>query len=215
MASVKKELPINYETVTLDDIKDVRDPKYLSNYDLIILTESLEENPTYLPALFRGYLSDYMKNGGKLILYGVAGSRDPAEPSSDGWKQHNMDAYVPVSCTSNQGLCDAQESKDSVDVTSVNLKSKDIEHPILREFGTTIDVQDVTNSQFIDFTIVKADNKGKVLALLEIDADGKIRSYPAIVEQTGFTGPKTIYFAYHPSNTPTLFKNTLQYMFNL
>lgn len=213
LASIKDELATNYDVIDEQALNEVRDPGYLRNYDLVILTESLSDDATLLPSLFRSYLVTYLNGNGKLMLYGVAASRDPDEPSSDGWKQHDISKYIPVTCSGGQGLCDPDESKEFADPQeTVSLKSKDIESPILKEFGTSVRF---TTRDFVEFTLVNPRGSGKTLSLLEIERGGRTFSYDAIVEQPGLTGPKTIYFSYHPSLTPTVFKNTLKYMFGL
>jgi len=210
---IKVGLPLNYEVFTLDDINNLRDASYLNNYDLIILTEKIDpNNPAEMPSLFREYLSDYLANNGKLILYGIAGSRVPGEPFANGWKQANIDKYIPVTCTTGSGLCDASESKDTRALQLVTLKINDIHSPILQEFGMSANF---TQGASIDYAIVNVD-EGRKLATIEVKTTGNTPlAYNAIVESShGLTG-KTIYFAYNPSRTPTIFKNAIKYLLNL
>ncbi len=204
---MKVEEPISYEIFTLEDMKNLRDPSYLDKYDLFILTEKVyEDHPSYLPSLFRNYLAQRLSNNGKLIVIGIAGSRDPEEPASNGWKA-GLDKFIPVTCTT--GLCDESNSKDVHATSIVDLKINDINHPMLKEFGMTASISEGAS---IQYSLVNVDNEGKVLVTLEVQAGAETLAYPAIVEGThGLTG-KTIYFAYHPARTPRIFKNAVDYL---
>ncbi len=205
---IKIGMPLNYEIFDTKDIENLRDASYLNNYDIIILTEKIDPNdPTMMPSLFREYLSQRLANNGKLILYGVAGSRVPGEPSANGWKQASMDKYVPVTCTT--GLCGA-DSKDVRASSLVSLKVTDINHPMVKEFGMTAQF---TPGASLEFAVVNVD-EGKAIANIEVSTEAQTLAYPGVVVSShGLTG-RTVYFAYHPSRTPTIFKNAIKYLMN-
>lgn len=202
---MKTSLSINSVPFTEEDISNLGDASYLDKYDLIILTEEVMAKDSDLPSIFRMYLADKLSKNGKLILYGIAGSTDPAESSINGWVQHGMDKYIPVSCTT--GICtDASKDTASVDVSL--LKIKDINHEMLKEFGTSATIPTGTN---IEYTIVNLATTTKELITLEVERAGT-QAYPAVVEMNHGMGGKTIYFSYHPSRTPTIFKNAVKYI---
>ncbi|MEM0372555.1 MAG: hypothetical protein QXO69_01805 [archaeon] len=201
---LKVGMPINYEVMTEADIKGLRDPNYLRKYDLVILTESAGGARSDLPALFRSYLSSYLANNGKMIMFGLAGATDPAEPSANGWIQRGIGPYIPVTCKTM--ICsEASIRTATADISA--LKPLDITNPMVQEFGMTIPVTGNT----IEFADVNVD-EGKPVLNLEVDyGPDNVRSYPALVDSTHGVSGKTIYFAYHPSRTPTIFKNAVKY----
>lgn len=202
---VRPGISVNYEILDQAGIDSVRDPAFLKKYDIIILTENAGADRTMLPAIFRNYLSQYLAGSGKMILIGVAGSRDPADPSINGWIQSGMDAYIPVTCKT--GLCDATNSVDFSAFDQVTMKVRNINHQVLKEFGNVVTL---TSGQTVEYAIVNA--KVEPLAVLEINAGSTVLSFPALVEESFGLGGKTVYFAYHPSRTPTLFKNVITYL---
>lgn len=206
---IRTAVSLNYQVVDGTDINNIRDPNYLSSYDIIILTESIGSDATYLPTIFRDYLSQYLSGNGKLLLFGVAGSRDPAELSTDGWVQHGMDSYVPVKCRT--AFCDSSlvpdGSKDEHAYDQVTMKISDINHPILREFVTTVDF---SAGATVEYTITNADVTP--ISMIEVVVGAQTLSYPGIVVDSFGLGGKVVYFAYHPSRTPTVFKNAIEYL---
>ncbi len=204
---MKTELAINYEVFKESDIASLRDPAYLGKYGIIILTESAGSNAANLPATFRGYLNTYMANSGKLLLFGIAGSRDPADVGINGWS--SMD-YVPVSCGRNgetNNLCDTATSTTEHTTDMLSLRVSDTNHPITREFSTSIPIPVAG----LEYAMVNSRNTP--LVFLEYSPAGQAPlSYPGLVEgNVGFTG-KVIYFAFHPASQPTLFKNSMKYL---
>lgn len=201
---VRTGVSVNYEILDSTEIENIRDPDYLKTYNIIILTESIDpDNPTYIPAVFRSYVKEYLAGNGKLILFGVAASRDPVEPSTNVW-EGILDAYVPVSCKT--GLCDATNSMDEAAYDMVSLKLDNINHPVLREFSPG--PATFTTGQTIEYALVNAD-RGTKIATIEVEAGTATLAYPGIVEKSYGLGGKSYYFAYHPSRTPTIFKNII------
>jgi len=190
---IRTAVSLNYQTIDLTELNNIRDPNYLTSYDIIILTESIGSDATYLPSIFRSYLSQYLAGNGKLLLFNVAGSRDPDELSADGWVQHGMGTYIPVKCRT--AFCDSRlapdGSKDEHAYDQVTLKISDINHPILEEFVTTVDF---SPGATVEFTITNADVTP--IAMIEVEVGAQTLSYPAIVvDSFGLVGI-VVYFAY-------------------
>lgn len=202
---IKVGMPINYEVFAASDINGLRDADYLKKYDLIILTESAGDTRSDLPSLFRSYLSSYLANNGKMIMFGLAGSTDPAEPSANGWSQSGIGPYIPVLCKT--VICN-EESITTATADISALKPMDINNDMVKEFGMTIPITGET----LEFADVNVDS-GKPILNLEVNyGPNNVRSYAALVDASHGVSGKTIYFAYHPSRTPTIFKNAVKYI---
>ena len=205
------ELNINYKVIEADELQDIRTVDYLNQYGMVILTEKLYDNPANLDGSFRTLLSKYLDGGKKLILYGVAGSRDPEEQVS-GWVAAGMNKFVPVECKSVDRVCDPDDPKQRLsflkETTALKIYPDGYEHPITDGYTTTINF--LTSAGEIEVTLVNVAQGAQKLIGIEDEVSGG--AYPAVVEMSSGVGGKTIYFAYHPSNTPTVFKNTIKYM---
>jgi hypothetical protein len=205
---MKTELSLNYEVFKATDIATLRDPGYLNKYNIIILTEQAGTDATYLPSIFRGYLNSYMGGNGKLIYFGVAGSRDPADAGVNGWASMT---YIQTSCARSgetNNLCDSSQSKDTHTVNMVDLRVRDTTHPMTLEFGASIPLS------VAGLAYAKVNSRVTPLVYLEVTLANQTAplSYPGIIESSsGLTG-KVIYFAYHPASQPTVFKNTMSYL---
>jgi len=207
------ELNINYKVIEQAELSDIRNVDYLNNYGMVILTENIYDNPAELSGSFRALLGKYLNGGRKLILYGVAGSRDPQEGIS-GWVANDMNKFVPVECRTVDKLCDPADPETVMSFSKSTAKLKiypaGANHPITDGYTTTINF--LTGTGSVDIAIVNTVTGASKLVAIEDEVDDVSYSYPAIVEISSGVGGKTVYFAYHPSNTPTIFKNTIKYM---
>ncbi len=201
---VKVGRPINYKTVSKKEINDIRDASYLDDYELFILTENVGNETGELPNLFRDYLSQRLGDGTDLIMYGVAGSRGTTGTEINGWVQHGMDSYVPVTCPS-VGACATNKTTHGTEITT--LKITEINHDILKEFGVTTDFTGPT----LEYKKVNSKDGSNTLANIEVETQDETAT-PGIVEKSYGMGGNAVYFAYHPSKTPVVFKNTIEYL---
>lgn len=201
---IKVGTPMNYKAIDMEEVNSIKDPSYLDSYDVIILTEELGEEPGELPGLFRNYVTQRLSDGADLIMYGLAGSKDPQNPNVDGWTQHGIDQYVPVECQ-NIGPCEAERKEHAGSL--MNLAIQNINHPILKEFGTSYEFGGGT----IQYVKVNPSQGSTSIAQIEVETAG-VTATPAIVEKEQSIGGSSIYFAYHPSLTPIVFKNTINYI---
>jgi hypothetical protein len=211
--TIKRDMALNYEVLKATDLDSVRDPAYIAKYNLVILTEyaynSSEATP-YLPAIFRGYLNSYMQGSGKLIVIGLAGSRDPASADTNAWAV--MD-YVPVACKTSKP-CDPSDVNvrvANVPVTDrLTLKVRDVNNPVLKEFGTSLAFPSSVSS--LNYYTIVNNKGGTELVTLEDTVGATTLAYPALVESSGTLGSKTIYFSFHPASHPALFRNVIKNM---
>ncbi len=199
-------LNFNHEILKPDEINTLRDADYLKKYDLIILTENtgLNGEKDVLPNAFRGYLAQALVNK-KFILFGAAGTKDAVEPSLNGWTAGGMGEFVPVSCKTVD--CEF----DSHSVSQMKFMIQDINHPIFQGYNPTqsIPIQGTGSFEYLPVNLV---GTGRSLGVIESSVGTQTLSEYGLVEgSSGVTG-KTIYFAYHPSRTPNLFKNAVKYL---
>lgn len=198
-----------YEMKSATELEEIRTAEFLKKYDLIILTESAGTDPTYLSPTFRTYLKQYLDGGGKMLLFGVAGSRDPSEPNTDGWTELGN---IPVRCR--DAPCRTVAEGGSTDrhaADALSLKKLDAgyNHPILKEFGPAYQF---TGAGQIEYAIVNVYG-GTALANLEVTVGAQTISNNAIVEGAGALGTKkVIYFAYHPAQSFAIFENAIKYL---
>lgn len=212
LLEMREDMSVNYKILDLVEMADIGASGYLDEYNLIILTEELGPGDGDLPAVFRGYLANALSGNKNLILYGIAGSRDPDDPGINGWSG-SMDSFIPVECKEASNLCDPVDSKESYAQDTVKLKINDpgLGHAMLEGYTLTVPF---TSGVSLEFAAVNPDEGENPLASLEITVGEDTITYPAIIEHSyGIAGSgKAIYFAYHPSKTPTVFKNTIKYL---
>jgi hypothetical protein len=199
---MKSEISINRDTVTSADIKNIISADYLSKYQLIILTESVGPTKGDLSGQFSGYIAKYVNNGGKLILFGIAGSRDPVETGVDNWEA-SFGSIVPVRCVSPNKPCTESGSLITYPASSLTLKLKDINHAIFRGFGTS------ANFTGGDIEMALVNPANTEIAVLDV---ANVGSYAAVIENNAGISGKVLYFAYQPSLTPMVFKNSVKYL---
>lgn len=207
----RTELSLNYDTIDMQTATSIRSPDYLNQYNLIILTEGLSSDPKVLPSLFRGYLKDYLAKGGDMILFGLAGSRD-TDLNMNGWDDSELGAYIPVKCKTIDNLCnDDQMILRGINTLSMKIYPDGMNHAIMQGYNIGIGFTGDAATSTLEFADVNYLPGTKRITSIEDSSTGTELSYPAIVEKSGLTS-KVIYFAYHPSRTPTIFKNTIKYI---
>jgi len=196
---------LNLDVIDMERAREIEDPAFLDHFDLIILTEELGEHPGDIPSTFRSHISENLGKGTNLILYGLAGTRDPAEPQVDGWIQHGMSRYIPVDCPGT-GACTVEKEGYPGKMLSMGVMQKD--HPIIREFGASYDFPEhLTN---VTYASMNTRPGSEVITQIKVD-DPVGKTDPGIVERS-WVGGKSIYFAYHPVETPTILRNTINYL---
>jgi len=200
-------LNFNHEVLNPDEIASLRDADYLKKYDLIILTENtgLNGKKDVLPNAFRGFLAQALVNK-KFILFSGAGTKDTAEPYLNGWTADGMGNFVPVSCKTVD--CDL----DSHSVSQMKFRILDTSSPIFEGYNPTqpINISGTGSFEYLPVNL----NGGNVHALGVIESEvgtQTLSDYGIVEGSSGVTG-KTIYFAYNPSRTPTIFKNVVEYL---
>lgn len=212
LLEMRQDMSINYKILDLAEIADIGTASYLDEYNLIILTESLGPGPADMPAVFRGFIETSLSKNKDLIVFGIAASRDPADPGINGWGG-GMDQYIPVECKQSNNVCDSVTSVEEYATNNIKLKINDpgYNHAILEGYTLTVPI---TSGASLRFANVNPDEGGNPLASLEVEVGGSTVTYPAIIENAyGIAGAgRVVYFAYHPSKTPTVFKNTIQYL---
>lgn len=196
---------LNLNVIDMERAREIEDPAFLEHFDLIILTEELGEQPGDIPSTFRSHISERLGKGTDLILYGLAGTTDPAEPQTDGWTQHDMNKYIPVDC-SGSGVCTVEKEGYPGDMLSMAIMQKD--HPIIREFGPSYDFPEYLTN--ITYAPMNTRSGSEVITQIKVE-DPVGKTDPGIVE-TSWVGGRAIYFAYHPVETPTILKNTIDYL---
>lgn len=196
-------LSLNHEIMNADEISALRDATFLEKYDLIILTEETSNTKGALPNAFRGYLAQSLPNK-KFILFGIAGHFDTGEPTLNGWTASGMGNYVPVNCKT------VDCATDSHSVSQMSFRIQDIEHTVFDGYNPTQAIP-ITGTASFEYLPVNLAG-GNSLGVIESEVGTATLSEFGVVEgSNGITG-KTIYFAYHPSRTPTIFKNTINYL---
>lgn len=212
LLEMRQDMTINYKMLDLQEIADIGTANYLDEYNLIILTESLGATVTDMPAVFRGYIASALSKNKNLILFGIAASRDPADPGINGWGG-SLDSYIPVECKQASNICDPTTSVEEHALSTIRLKigTPGFGHAILEGYTLTVPISAGASLRFAN---VNPDEGSNPLVSLEVEVGGSTVTYPAIIEHSyGLAGSgRVVYFAYHPSKTPTVFKNTLRYL---
>ncbi len=199
---------VNVRMMGMEEVKEIEEPGFIEDYEIIFLTEELGEEPGDLPSGFRSHVSERLDDGTNLMLYGVAGSRDPDEPQSDGWTQHGMGEYIPVECPGT-GVCDTEEVRTEYPGTFLTLSSRDPEHPVSEEFGPSYNIPDHIEDLTISEMHIR-DGSNRIYDI-KIQNGGLDKQIPGIVENS-WTGGEAVYFAYHPAETPSVLRNTIEYI---
>ncbi|MBI1973172.1 hypothetical protein HYS54_00010 [Candidatus Micrarchaeota archaeon] len=210
LEEIRTDLRINVDPISIDQLNSIASPEYLKKYNLVILSPTIAENGADLPDTFRNYLGKYLEGNGKLVMYGVAGSRDPKSSSTNGWVAHIGD-FIPVRCRDppTLGVCDAQQSSFQFPVTKLSMKVLQPENSIVKEFGTTVPFDQGGSVTVTPVNVVK----GSAQTLVRIDYDpgtGETRTFAAVVWYEFGFGGKVVYFAYEPWKTPRLFQNVIK-----
>ena len=199
-------LKLNHEVMNMDEISSLRDASVLDKYDLIILTEETSTTKGALPSLFRNYLAQSLPNK-KFILFGKAGHFDTAESTFNGWIANGMDAFIPVSCK--RVDCEL----DFHSVSQMSFRIQDINHDVFDGFNPTqaIPIEGTASFEYLPVNVAGGNNLAVIEAEYNPVTESVISDFAVVEGSNGITG-KTIYFAYHPSRTPTIFKNTINYL---
>lgn len=165
----------------------------LRNYDIVILAGDRNFSRPVKDAI--GW---YVNNGGKLVVIGDAGVRDPDDPLYVGWGGGMFDIF-PVRLTYTTNI------DSPINLADPELNFVDINHPIVIGYQPRLNLSEVacTNIKAIEVT----PTGGGIIAILSDSKD-----VPGIVESGTLFGGKVVYFAYDPGCTPNLWISTVGWL---
>ncbi|MFW5902477.1 MAG: hypothetical protein ACOCTT_01170 [archaeon] len=199
---------LNLDVITMEEAEKIEHPGFLDGYDIFFLTEHMGEQPGDLPGNFRQHLATNLDEGANLILYGLAGTRVPEDPQVDGWTQHGMNKYIPVDCPGS-GACSVE--KKGYPGEMVSLRTISMGHYIIKDYGTEYDISDdILNFSFVNMNTRPGSSRISQIKVFEEGVYDK--TPPGIVERTWGVDGRAIYFAYHPTHSSTILKNTIRYL---
>jgi hypothetical protein len=179
----------------------------LQNYDMVILVGDQAFTRPVKDAVGR-----YISGGGKLVVIGDAGVRDPDDPLYIGWGGGMFDNF-PVRVSPNADI------DSPIELSSPVIQIADIGHPIVRGYGVTLNLEEVVDKPNCSANLNLLDvtpTGGGIVAILSGDADGTRTDVPGIVESSagffGLGGGTVIYFAYDPGCTPNMWISAAGYI---
>jgi hypothetical protein len=156
----------------------------------------------------RDQIGQFLSQGGKLLIIGKAGSKDPADPLVVGWNLGAMGDYVPADCTAVAGSLECNEHN----VPNPKLHVIRVNHPLTKQYSA-YGFSNLTGDN-IDgsLTVTNVIPRGNLIAT--ISAGGTGTRYPAVIESSAsmMGGANVIYFAYNPTATKTLFLSAIDYV---
>ncbi len=180
----------------------------LAPYDVVVVAG--EQNLSYAA---RDALGNYIAAGGKVILIGDAGTRDPKDPLIKGWSAAAFGDYSPVRLAVSGPIQGSNFPR--VQITEPQLNYFIDTNPVLKDYADTyqIDFTEVNNQPSCqDINAIDVVPVGEMIAVLE-SGDGS-DFVPAIVEKKagGFGGGNVIYFDYDPGCTRYAVITTIKYL---
>jgi len=180
----------------------------LAPYDVVVVAG--EQNLSYAA---RDALGNYIAAGGKVILIGDAGTRDPRDPLIKGWSAAAFGDYSPVRLAVSGPIQGSNFPR--VEITEPQLNYFIDTNPVLKDYADTytIDFTEVSNQPSCqNINAIDVVPVGEMIAVLE-SADGS-NFVPAIVEKKagGFGGGNVIYFDYDPGCTRYAVITTIKYL---
>jgi len=199
LEDIRKDLPINLYVFNKSNLYNIRDPAKFAEYDMIILTEGQDGDTIDLEATTLDYLNSFVASGKPAIVIGLAGSKVTNSTAASGWIKLG---FVPVKCKTTS--C----SSVSVSFNRLTMFVKDINHPILKEFVEPLVFQ---NGGSVIYAMINPEQGVSILDM-EIETGAQTYDNAALVERTGSTGGKVMYFAFHPSLYQPLLYNTIKYL---
>ncbi|MBI4214512.1 hypothetical protein HY546_00810 [archaeon] len=211
LEAIKTDLRINIDPISLDELNTIASPDYLKKYNLVILSPTIAPNGADLPDTFRNYLGKYMEGNGKLLLYHIAGSRDPTSPQTNGWNSPHINNFIPVRCKfpgSIDQRCDPTDSTLEYNFELVSMKVLQPDNDLLKEFGTTVQFTAGATLFVTPVNVLRGQQLTRIDYLDPVTNETK--TVPGLVWYDFGFGGKVVYFSYEPWRTPRLFHNVIK-----
>jgi hypothetical protein len=182
----------------------------LKQFDVVVVAGV--QNLTYAA---REALGNYIANGGKVILIGDAGVRDPKDPLIKGWSAAAFGDYAPVRLAISGPV--TGNNFPRVNITEPQLNYFIETNPIIKDYADAylLNFTEITASeschQIDSIDVAPKDGNAEMIATLT-SGDGS-NFVPAIVERkTGLGSGDVLYFDYDPGCTRSAVIATLKYL---
>jgi hypothetical protein len=181
----------------------------LQQYDIVILDQSQSTDKSVTTILGEA-IQKYVDKGGKLIVVMNSGIEqsigfgDQTVIDAIGWKA-NFGDVMPAECIPNSK--GAPSCKVGASVVG-RIYRQDYDHPIMNGIAVAPTVDQVPYA-LLTFGI-QANEGAKTIAYIK--SENTPQTYPAIIEKKNFPFGTVIYFNYDPGLTPTIFKQTVEYL---
>lgn len=179
--------------------------KLLGKFDIVIVAGM--QNLTYEA---RDALGMWVQNGGKIILIGDAGTRDPADVLIRGWSSAAFGDAVPVALAIS-GPVSGIPTK-TVDHAMLNFIG---EHPILHDYAklyqlNLTEVNKVSCSKIKAVDVVPENGADQIAWLMNSEDSAKFAL--AVLEKGTTWGGKILYFNYDPGCTRGIAFTAIRYL---
>ena len=182
----------------------------LKQFDAVVLVGI--QNLSYQE---REALGNYVNGGGKVIVIGDAGTRDPADNLIRGWSSAAFGDNFPVRLSISQPIGPNDVPRKLISQPQMWFTAED--HVIqFRSYAERFSVN-LSENGCVDsinaVDVVPKDGNSKILAYLANPGNPPTILVPGIVERSsGFGAGKIIYFNYDPGCTPRLALVTIRYL---
>jgi len=180
----------------------------LAQFDVVVVAGV--QNLTYAA---RDALGKYIENGGKVLLIGDAGVRDPKDPLIKGWSSGAFGDYAPVRLAVSGPI--SGDNFPRVTIVSPQLNYFVDTNPIIKDYADAYQLNFSELSKYTSCQNIKAIDvvpMGDMIATLTSADESNF--VPAIVEKKAgmFGNGDVLYFDYDPGCTRSAVITTIKYL---
>jgi len=180
----------------------------LAQFDVVVVAGV--QNLTYAA---RDALGKYIENGGKVLLIGDAGTRDPKDPLIKGWSSAAFGDYSPVRLAVSGPI--SGDNFPRVTIVSPQLNYFVDTNPIIKDYADAYQLNFSELSKYPSCQEIKAIDvvpMGDMIATLTSADESNF--VPAIVEKKAgmFGNGDVLYFDYDPGCTRSAVITTIKYL---
>jgi len=206
---LRPSMNINYDVLDANELKNIRDSAYFGKYSLLIMTEGVDGDTIPLESNTLDYLKDFAGSNKPILIVGRSGYLVSGSANERGWSKLG---FVPVVCKEDSDCIKTASTWSSswtpfTTAGNTTLYVRNTQHSMLTSFQPTLSFDaGIGSIGYVDINPVGG------TSLIDMGTSTGTTVSAVVESGTGLVSSKVMYFAFHPSKQPALFKAAVDYI---